>query len=112
MKKILLLIPVFCLICVGCASGNNTGSQKANGQGSNGQASSADWAITTKVKAAIMADSSLSASSRMVSVSTTNGVVTLSGNVASQSDMDRIMSITQGVNGVQSVDNQMTVSSS
>ncbi len=55
-----------------------------------------------------MADGSLSASSRLVSITTNNGVVTISGNVASKADMRRIVRLAKEVNGVRKVDNQMT----
>lgn len=103
MKKY-LLIPALCLMCVGCdqaAHNDNVGSSKEH---------SADWAITTKVKAAIMADVSLSASARMVSVETTDGVVTLTGTVPTKADRNRIGQIAKNVQGVQDVENDIEVS--
>lgn len=94
-----------CLLCVACnPGGGNTGAKS--------QETSADWAITTKVKAAIVADSTLSASARLVSVNTTNGVVTLTGTVPTKADSDRIVKIAKNVSGVKSVKNQMIISSS
>ncbi len=104
--KSLLLIPVMCLLCFGCTSNGN------NSTGMKKEESSADWEITTKVKALILADTSISASARLVSVSTRNGVVTLSGNVPTQSDKDRINKIAQNISGVKSVNNQIAVSNS
>lgn len=103
--KSLWLIPVVCLVCVACEQG----SSHARTDNKKSQEESSDWAITTKVKSAILADSTLSASSRFVSVETNNGVVTLSGNVASKEDRDRIVKIAKDINGVKSVDNQMTM---
>lgn len=105
--KSLLLIPTMCLLCFAC---NPNG--RSNSHRSQSQENSADWSITTKVKAAIMADSSISASARFVSVNTTDGVVTLTGTVPTQADSDRIVRIAENVNGVMSVDNQMTLSNS
>jgi hyperosmotically inducible periplasmic protein len=102
--KSLLLIPAMCVLCFACNPNGN------NNNGNRSQEHSADWSITTKVKSAIMADSSLSASARFVSVSTTNGAVTLTGTVPTNADRDRIGRIAKNVNGVQSVDNQITVS--
>lgn len=100
------MIPaVLCLVCFGC---NNKGNSDNQSQ----QETSADWAITTKVKASIMSDSSLSASARLVSVSTTDGVVTLSGNVPYQADAERLVKIAKKVDGVKSVDNQLVVTGS
>jgi hyperosmotically inducible protein len=101
--KFLALIPALCLVCFGCS--NTSSSNK-----SSSQEASSDWEITTKVKASILSDSSVSGSARFVSVTTNNGVVTLTGNVPSQADANRIVKITKNVDGVQSVDNQLTVS--
>ncbi len=103
MKK-LLLIPVLALVCVACDDSNYNRCA-----GMQSQESSADWEITTKVKAQILSDSSISGSARFVSVSTINGVVYLSGSVSSRADRDRIVKIAQNVRGVVRVDNQMTV---
>lgn len=59
-----------------------------------------------------MSDGSLSATSRLVSVTTNNGVVTISGTVASKDDMNRIVRLAKEVDGVKKVDNEMTVSGS
>ncbi len=109
MKK-LLLIPVLALVCAACdndscCNGSNNGvmSQDAS------QENSADWVITTKVKAEILADTSISASARFVSVSTTNGIVTLTGSVPTRGDRYTIVKIAKGVKGVVRVDNQITI---
>ncbi|HSW86455.1 MAG TPA: BON domain-containing protein, partial [Rhabdochlamydiaceae bacterium] len=93
--KSLLLIPAMCLLCFAC---NPDGRNNKNGAQS--QEHSADWTITAKVKAAIMADASLSAAARFVSVNTKNGVVTLTGTVPPKEDSDRIVKIAQNVSGV------------
>lgn len=105
--KNLLLIPAMCVLCFGCNP-----NDRSNNQGAKEQEHSADWVITTKVKSAIMADASLSATARLVSVNTTNGVVTLTGTVPTQEDSDRIAKIAQNVSGVVSVNNQLTISKS
>ncbi len=69
-----------------------------------------DWQITTKVKAALMSDSVLSASARFVSVTTNNGVVTLTGTVHSRDEARHIERKVQSVAGVRKVDNQLTIS--
>jgi hyperosmotically inducible protein len=104
MKKY-LLIPALCLMCVGC----NQAAHDDN-EGSSSEEHSADWTITTKVKAAIMADVSLSASSRFVSVETTDGVVTLTGTVSTKTDKNRIGQIAKNVHGVKDVENDIEVS--
>lgn len=68
-----------------------------------------DGAITTKVKTAMVADPTLKA--LQINVDTKNGVVTLMGAVDSQAMKDRATEVTQGVSGVKSVDNNLTVKS-
>jgi hyperosmotically inducible protein len=101
--KWLYVIPVMCLLCVACSHDRNCGGPVRS------EENSADWAITTKVKAAILSDTSISGSARFVSVSTTNGVVTLTGSVSSREDRDKIVRIANNVRGVKDVDNQMTI---
>ncbi len=74
-----------------------------------GQAIS-DTAITSKVKAAILAESGLKG--MQIHVETSNDVVTLTGTVDSQADSDKAASIAKGVDGVKDVDNQLAVHSS
>ena len=105
--KYLLFMPILCLLCVGCGYNNNSDSNCC--VQSQSEENSSDWSITTKVKAAIMSDTSISGSAHFVSVSTNNGVVTLTGSVSSREDRDRIVKIARNVRGVKSVDNQMTL---
>lgn len=107
MKK-LLLIPALCLVCYSCGSGDCCQRNKPV----ESQETSADWVITTKVKTEILADTSISGSARFVSVSTTDGVVTLTGSVSSKSDRDKIVKIAKNVSGVKKVNNQITISNS
>lgn len=101
----LLLIPVLCAVCAACSpQGNNAQPAAASSQ-----ETSADWQITTKVKASIVADTQLSASARLVSVETTNGVVTITGDVPTAADRDRIVEIARSINGVTGVNSQMNV---
>jgi hyperosmotically inducible periplasmic protein len=66
-----------------------------------------DAAITAKVKADVLADPLLKAS--QISVTTTGGVVTLSGEVDSQASLDRSQAIASGVENVVSVQNELVV---
>ena len=89
---------------------NKQGSNQGYGQqGSNQNDQNPDWQVTMRVKKAIMGDNTLSAKSRMVSVSTNNGVVTLTGNVMSYDESNRIEQIVRNIPGVMDVDNQITV---
>jgi len=64
-----------------------------------------DSVITAKVKAALLADSSVKGTD--INVETSQGNVTLSGNVDSQAQIDSALRITQGINGVKNVDNKL-----
>jgi osmotically-inducible protein OsmY len=61
--------------------------------------------ITTKVKTAILNDSSLKVNE--INVETFKGVVQLSGFVKSQADIDKAVQVARGVAGVKSVKNDM-----
>ncbi|ARP85927.1 BON domain-containing protein [Bordetella genomosp. 9] len=69
-----------------------------------------DAVITTKVKAAIVADKSLSALD--VAVETNNGVVTLTGTVPSAAQSDTATHVARGVEGVKQVKNELKVDAS
>ena len=66
-----------------------------------------DSVITSKVKAAILAEPTLS--SAEINVETFKGVVQLSGFVNSKADINKAVSIARGVGGVNSVKNDMRV---
>lgn len=66
-----------------------------------------DTVITTKVKAALLEDSTVR--SREVSVETFKGIVQLSGFVESKESMDRAVEIARSIDGVGSVRNNMTI---
>lgn len=76
------------------------------------QTQNEDWTITWKVKQVLLSESNLAWSSRFIHVVTSDGVVTLTGSVASQDDMDLIVRRVKNVTGVKKVNNQMTVSGS
>jgi hyperosmotically inducible protein len=64
-----------------------------------------DAVITSKVKAAILSDSTLKVNE--INVETFKGVVQLSGFVRSQADIDQAVKVARGVAGVKSVKNDM-----
>jgi hyperosmotically inducible protein len=66
-----------------------------------------DTVVTTKVKAAIVADKSLSALD--IAVVTNNGIVTLTGTVASSKQSDAATHAARGVEGVKQVKNDLKV---
>jgi osmotically-inducible protein OsmY len=82
----------------GCASSR---TQESTGQYLD------DTAITTKVKSAILNEPTLK--SAEINVETFKGRVQLSGFVANRASIDRAVSVTQAVSGVNSVANDMRV---
>jgi hyperosmotically inducible protein len=75
--------------------------EKAAGVGHKIADATADARITTTIKAKLVADPDLSALS--ISVSTTDGQVTLSGSVSSPEKIAKAMQLALGVDGVQKV---------
>ncbi len=71
--------------------------------------STADWQITLKVKTAILADDSLSPSNRFVSITTENGIVTITGKVTDRYQRNEIVKTVQKVPGVKGVEDKMTL---
>ena len=86
------------LTAVGCAS-----TSKSEGTGEYVD----DVMITSKVKAAILGESSLK--SAEINVETFKGVVQLSGFVSSQASINKAVEVTRRVKGVKSVKNDMRV---
>lgn len=66
-----------------------------------------DAAITTKIKAALIAENDLKSAG--VDVETSNGVVTLSGNVASDASVALAETVTRDIVGVKDVHNKLEV---
>lgn len=97
----------------GAASeGSGAGSPGSSGAAGGGTAATAgaaidDSVITTKLKTAILADSTLKGSS--ISVETRNGEVMLTGTVNNAAQKDHAASIAQALNGVKNVNNKLAV---
>ena len=66
-----------------------------------------DAMITGKVKTALIADTDVKA--LKIDVDTKNGVVSLTGTADSAAHSDKATSVARGIDGVKSVDNQLTV---
>jgi hyperosmotically inducible periplasmic protein len=66
-----------------------------------------DGMVTTKVKAALLADANVK--SFDVAVVTRKGEVQLSGFVDNQSQIDRALEVAHGIAGVRSVSNEMSI---
>lgn len=66
-----------------------------------------DGIVTTKVKTALLADADVK--SFDIAVVTRKGQVQLSGFVDSQAQIDRAVGITRGIEGVQSIGNELSI---
>ncbi len=86
-----------------------TGTSGASGTGAATAAGTAidDSVITTKLKTALLADTTLKGSD--ISVETRNGEVVLTGSVASSSQKDHAAKIAQALSGVKGVNNKLSV---
>jgi osmotically-inducible protein OsmY len=93
-----IFIAASMLFAIGCAS---TSTQESTGEYID------DATITTKVKAAIFNEPSLSVA--QISVKTDKGVVHLSGSVNSSADIRTAGSVARSVKGVVSVDNDLRI---
>lgn len=68
-----------------------------------------DTTLTTKVKAALLADKAVSGLS--IQVTTTQGVVVLTGDVASDTERMRAAELASAVQGVKAVKNELKIKS-
>ena len=93
---------------------NRADRQEAQTEGrqATSQASAAvdDAAVTTKVKAALLADDQVKGT--QINVDTSGGTVRLTGTVDTQAQVARAMDIAKGVSGVQKVENNLAASAS
>ncbi len=98
-------------MCASCNTDSSNRKQDAcdNNYQTQDSSKKSDWEVTTKVKKALMTDGSLSSNARVISVTTNNGVVTLTGTVSSGDERRRVINIVQNVPGVADVNDQLTV---
>lgn len=100
-NKVLLTATVLCLIIVaGPAFAQERAATHAHAADKSHEPVSDSW-ITTKVKADLLATKHVPGTE--VKVETVNGVVTLSGNVASAAEREKAISVAKGIKGVSSV---------
>jgi hyperosmotically inducible periplasmic protein len=93
------------LALAGCNRGND--NTTAAGTGTTVGTQVDDSALTASVKSALMADDTVR--SFDIDVETTNGVVQLTGNVTSQTQIDQALQVARGVSGVREVENRLTM---
>ncbi len=96
----------------GGADGGTSGGAGTSGASGTGPATAAgtaidDSVITTKLKTALLADTTLKGAD--ISVETRNGEVVLTGSVASSSQKDHAAKIAQALSGVKGVNNKLSV---
>lgn len=116
----LALIAGFALVGAGCSDRQNTSTSAtpqnrtaakatlpADGATTRAGVAIDDTMITTSVKTAVLAEPGLS--SLKIEVDTKDGVVTLSGTVATQELKSRATQIAQNTNGVRSVVDNLAV---
>lgn len=104
-KKPALFVMIFAaLLAAGCGSMSSAspdGASKSAGQTVD------DAAITSKVKAALLADPDVAG--LKINVDTAKGKVTLKGEVKSLALWRKAESVARGVEGVQAVNNQLVI---
>lgn len=107
-----LVAAVVATIILGACSPGERREAKTEGRQAAAAASAAidDAAITTKVKAALLADDQVKGT--QINVDTNGGTVRLTGTVDSQAQVSRAMEVAKGVSGVQKVENNLTASAS
>ena len=98
--KQLLFAGMIALGCAGTALTVQAAGQSTHGHESE-QPGTDTW-ITTKVKAELLTTKDVSGME--IKVETVNGVVALSGTVASKVEADRAIAAAKGIKGVKSVD--------
>lgn len=108
MNKVFLLIPVFCGMLTACHQNSSLGTQD-KGLMMNQPSSAEDVKITKKITDWLMSDNNLSAEARNIQVMTSNGVVTLSGSVASFQEKNMIINKVMNMDGVESVNDRLRV---
>ena len=113
-----LVLALAFVAIVGCATTKNAGTAVKEGTTAAGKEVGKgaevvgekveDASITSAVKMKFANDQLVSASN--INVDTTDGIVTLTGTVANQAEMDRAMQLGRSVNGVNSVHSNLTMS--
>jgi osmotically-inducible protein OsmY len=84
-----------------------TESRRETGAAGRAGEAVSDATVTAKVKTALLADADVKG--LQINVDTSDGVVTLKGSVESQAQAAKAKQLAQGIEGVKSVDSQLTV---
>ncbi len=102
-RTIAMLLVCVCFLpfVAACASGSATSTSRAAGSATD------DATITARVKTVLLNDTQINATK--INVSTSNGVVTMSGQVRSKAEEDRAVQLARGVSGVRDVKSALQV---
>ena len=101
----LLTLGAICVLAAGC--GNQQSAAPTAAASTTVGTQIDDTVVTTKVKSALLADADIK--SFDLKVETRKGVVQLSGFVDNQAQVERAIAATRGVEGVGSVENNITL---
>ena len=102
-RAVLWLVFAVCLSMVpACASSGTSGGHAAS-------ASVDDASITARVKTTLLNDPQVNATK--IDISTSNGVVTMTGSVRSQPERERAIQLAWQVSGVKDVKANLTIGS-
>ena len=85
----------------GCASSGAPGGTTNTASSMRAQGTTDDATITARVKTVLLNDPKINAT--RIDVATSNGVVTMSGSVKSQDEVDRAVQLARSVAGVRDV---------
>jgi hyperosmotically inducible protein len=107
-RRTLVSLGVAAVLSVGMVAGAQANDPTPHSDGVG--AALSDSAITTKVKSSFLGDDRLKGSH--IKVVTTNGVVTLTGSATSSTSKSAAEELAQNVNGVRSVDDQVSTPAS
>ena len=116
MKNLLASMLGFALLAGGMAQATDNPNARAAATTANASSAADDqsaqpgtdgW-ITTKIKAQLMATKGIPSTD--ISVTTTNGVVTLSGVLESKAQVQKSVAVAKGIKGVQKVDSSALTS--
>lgn len=97
-------------VTLGACSREDRQEARTEGRQATSQASAAvdDAALTTKVKAALLADDQVKGT--QINVDSNGGTVRLTGTVDTQTQLQRAVEVARGVQGVQRVESNLTAS--
>ncbi len=103
-KTLLMTAAAGAMVVAGAVSAQETADRAEHTTAAHTESAQpmSDTWITTKVKADLLAESDVSGLD--ISVETANGLVSLSGDVENQAQIDRATAIATGIEGVTSVD--------